>query len=273
MSFEPIESSVELGEPIELYRFSYGPMNTQVHLYTDGEQPVMFGNQLYRPIPIKRSGIVISGTLDKAALTVNLPASADVPELYRVHPPSHVVSLEIYQGHADDPALQFLQCWTGRVLNCRWVNREATLTCEPGSTSLKRPGLRRNYQYGCPHVLYDTASCRASEANATVAATVQFVDGTLVGLSVAGATIHEGGMIKWTQPNGMNEVRTIIKTMSGAYVLGGVAVGLSPGMQVHLIKGCDHAPTGCALHNNLPNYGGQPWIPLKNPMSSTSPFK
>ena len=273
MSFVDIESSVDLGEPIELYKFTYGNQPDQVYAYTDGETAVNYLTVEYLPIPINRSAITISGTLDKVALTVNMQGNAEIPEMFRVYAPSAVINLEIYQGHANDPANQFLMCWSGRVLNCRWVNREAALTCEPISTSLKRPGLRRNYQYGCPHVLYDPASCRASKSAATVEATVQAIDGTLVSLSVAGNADHEGGVVEWIQSNGRREIRTIIRVVSGSYLLSGAPTGMLGGMQVNLSRGCDHSLAGCVKHDNVLNFGGQPWIPLKNPMSSTSPFK
>ena len=273
MSFINIETSVERGEPIELYLFTYGAGVNQHYAYTDGEQVRVWSNIEFLPIPIKRSQISISGTLDKAALTVNLPGNADVPELFRTYAPSAVVQLAIYQGHANDLDNEFLLCWSGRVLNCRWTNREVALTCEPITTSLKRTGLRRNYQYGCPHALYDPRTCRASKTAATVPATVQTIDGTLVTLSTAGTQDHAGGMVEWVQPNGRYEVRTIIQIVDGAFLLSGIPVGLSPGMQVNLVRGCDHTMAGCAKHNNILNFGGMPWIPLKNPMSNTSPFK
>jgi len=273
MSFNDIESSVDRGEPIELYKFTYGDQPDQVYAYTDGENMRLWSNIEFRPVPIKRTAITISGTLDKAALTVNMPGSAEVPEMFRSYAPSAVINLEIYQGHANDPADEFLMCWSGRVLNCRWVNREAALTCEPISTSLKRPGLRRNYQYGCPHVLYDPTSCRASKTAATVEATVQAIDGTLVTLSVAGNADYAGGIVEWRQSNGRREVRTVVQVVGGAYLLSGAPIGLIGGMKVNLSRGCDHSLAGCAKHNNIPNFGGQPWIPLKNPLSNTSPFK
>jgi len=273
MSFATYETSVERGQPVELYIFRYGAASEQYYAYTDGEVEIQVGAITYTPIPIKRGPITITGTLDKAALTINMPGSGDVPELFRVYAPSSVVTVEIRQGHVNDADKDFRLIWSGRVLNCRWTNREAALTCEPITTSLKRPGLRRNYQYGCPHVLYDPRTCRANKAAATVAATVQVINGTLVTLSVTGAYEHEGGMVEWTQPNGRQEVRTIIKVVGGSYLLSGVPTGMSAGMTVNLVRGCDHSMTGCASHSNILNYGGMPWIPLKNPMSNSSPFK
>jgi len=273
VSFSDIESSVERGEPVELYLFRYGDKPDQYYAYTDAEKPITRNLITHRPIPIKRSAIVMTGTQDRAALTVNMAAFAEVPELYRVHSPSSVVWLEIYQGHANDAEHEFIQCWYGRALSCRWKGREAILTCEPMSTGLKRPGLRRNYQIGCPLVLYDPRTCRASKAAATVTATVQSLDGALVQLSVSASAQHAGGMIEWVQPNGRNETRTIVGVPGGAYLLSGFPVGLSVGMEVSVVRGCDHTLVGCQSHDNVPNYGGQPWIPIVNPMSSISPFK
>lgn len=273
MSFENIETSRELGEPIELYLFRYGDSPDHYFAFNDGEQSVERTPITYRPVPIKRTAIAISGTLDKAALTVHVPSNSGVPELFRVYAPSSVVTLEIFQGHTNDPDDEFLLCWSGRVINCRWVGREALLTCEPSTTSLKRTGLRRNYQYGCPHALYDPDTCRASEAAATTSAIAQVIEGNVVTCSVSGNNDYAGGKLKWTQGNNRKEIRTIVRVIDGKLVLSGIPIGLTVGMDVEMVKGCDHSLNGCVKHNNVLNYGGMPWIPLKNPLSNSSPFR
>ena len=47
--------------------------------------------------------------------------------------------------------------------------------------------------------------------------------------------------------------------------------GLSPGKLAKISPGCDHSKAQCVdKFNNLVNFGGFPYIPLKNPFSGSS---
>lgn len=277
MNFDQFESSADLGEPVNLYKFVYGPESEDFYAYTDAEQPLVFETVVYYPRVIARNDISSSGTTDKSTLTVTLPNTDAMAELFRVYPPSFPVSVILWQGHigADDFALQF----TGKVLSCsRDGETDATLTCEPSSVSMQRIGLRRNYQYMCPHVLYGD-QCRADKAAATITASVGSVSGRQVVLT--GLLTNEqqfaGGIAEWLNDQGLREYRTILRVedIGGASRLtfSGIARDVEAGGSLALSKGCAHNLTACALvHNNVPNYGGQPYIPTKNPLGRTTPF-
>jgi hypothetical protein len=49
---------------------------------------------------------------------------------------------------------------------------------------------------------------------------------------------------------------------------------IPPGTPVAAYSGCDHTdgPGGCAKYENNLNYGGQKWIPLKNPQGNNRIF-
>ena len=57
-------------------------------------------------------------TLDKSTLKVSMDIGTDLAELFRIYPPSSVVTLTIFEGHIDDPDGEFLAVWAGltRVL-------------------------------------------------------------------------------------------------------------------------------------------------------------
>lgn len=272
MSFAEVEVSADRGEPAELYLFSYDTENDGVLAYTDAEDAIVFEGRTYQPIPIDRDAITSSGTLDKASIEIRAPQDGGLADLFRLYPPSQVVGLIIRQGHLNDPSSQFLVIWSGRVIGFAIENEEAKYTCEPITTSLKRAGLRRNYQYGCPHVLYG-AQCRADRASATAGfVTVGATSGATVNLAtdwVPDATklLYEGGIARWTTAEGRSETRTILRAYpDGRVLLTGYATGLPLGGTVYLSRGCDHLMTGCLSHNNILNFGGQPWIPLKTPI-------
>ena len=151
MSFDEIESSRSRGIPDMLFKFVLG---NSVYAYTDAETPIVFEAQEYTPTAIDYDAVSSSGSLDKTAMSIRMPHDLDVAELFRVFPPSDVVGVTIFQGHSDS---EFLAVYGGRVLSGSYEDSLATLRCEPVSTSMRRPGLRMRYQYGCPHALYGPA--------------------------------------------------------------------------------------------------------------------
>ena len=157
MSYGAIEESRKLGAPAELFLFRYGTDPGAVYAYTDVEEMVTHGAVDYNPVKIKRGGISASGSLDKSRMTVTVPIDSEIAELFRIYPPGTVVTLTIRGGHLSDPDAEYPVIWVGRVLSSargKSENTEVELTCEPANTSLRRTGLRRNYQYSCPHVIY-----------------------------------------------------------------------------------------------------------------------
>lgn len=283
MTFESIESSRDLGQPINLFLFEYGTAATARIGITNGEQPVTFNGVRFTPEPMDRDTLKSSGTLDLSTLAVNTRRDSDVAELFRIYPPGQPVRLTIYQGHADDPDQQFLVCWTGRVLSVKWEDSQAVLNCEPVATSLRRPGLRRRFSPVCPHVLYGPI-CRADKAASTIGTTMRAAANGVRSVQImyvaddAMVTRLRNGTFEWTSKAGNLEARMILSVVSDSGVttltLGGLVRDLVAGDAVNLVMGCNHQMTDCGdLHANLPNYGGMPWIPTKNPYGKYSPYQ
>lgn len=271
MSFAARETSRHSGQPIALFRFGYG---NRIIGYTTSEKAVDFNGETYQPIAIERNAITQSGTLDKATLNIRLPLGTEIAELFRVFPPSDVVGITIFQGHYGES--EFLAIFVGRVLSCGRKGRTATLNCEPASTSMRRPGLRRRWQYACPHVLYGT-QCKASRDAHTYEATVDSVDKTSItmepGWSGSLATsAFENGLIQWSGSNG-EEVRNILQVNDDTLLVSGRVDGLANGVTVKLLPGCKHTMEDCLqVFNNIHNFGGDPWIPTKNPIGYVNQF-
>lgn len=285
MSFAARETSRYKGQPVNLYLFRYGVQAGDVYGYTDAEQSITYnagdgsGAVVYQPVAIDRGEVSASGTLDKSLLEVELPDTAAISTLFAVYPPSTVVVLTVRQGHIGDS--EYLVHWVGRVLGRALNDNKCIFSCSPASTGLKRSGLRRNYQFGCPHVLYGP-QCKASKVAATITRTVAGVNGSFIQLGAAWDTAprrpkYVGGLCEWTRADGRVELRSILRNDEPiTLLLSGAVNGLTPGMSVKLSLGCNHKAgltDDCiALHNNILNYGGQPWIPLKTPFGLTNNY-
>jgi hypothetical protein len=278
MAFGDIEQTRDQREPVNLFLFRYGEAPGAYYAYTDNETVIILDGIEHQPIPVMRGNVQASGTLDKTALEIRTHQNSEIAELFKVYPPAYVVSLVIKQGHVGDG--EFLVVWSGRILSCSREGTEAKLTCEPISTSMRRPGLRRHYQFGCPHVLYGP-DCRADKSAATIAVTVSGVDQANHAINLTSgwedpAVIPDylGGLIEWESSAG-TEVRTIMNIADNGVTvfLSGPPRELAAGGSVNVVKGCPHNEDGCSrIHNNIVNYGGQLWIPLKNPIGLVNNF-
>ncbi len=275
MTFATTEESEYAGEPVQLFEFRYGEDEGAVFLYTDCEDPLEVSGKRYKPIPVSRANIVSNGTFDKTTMEVRLSGETDIGLLYKGYPPAFVVTLTVYTGHLND--MNFIVVWSGIVRGGGPAGREIVLTCEPISASMKRNGLRRCYQYGCPLVLYGL-QCNADKTYATVEAVVASLTSQTVTLTAGWNGAFDvskfiAGTVEWTNDSGNLEIRTVNKVNGDVLSLKGVTRGLHVGQTMRAILGCNHQESDCVdLHKekitgvpNIVNFGGDPWIPTDNP--------
>lgn len=279
MNYDLIETSDALGEPLDLYRFSYGGGAANIFCYTDADFEIIHAGDVYQPAPIERGSIVTAETLDKASLDVTLPHDTEVAELFLTQPPAATVALTVFRCHwdADAGAITPPQTiWIGRVLGCSREDYLASLSCEPASTSLHRIGLRRHYQYMCPHVLYGP-HCRAQAGNHQFLSSPVAVDQRSITVSGEWGDQFLGGMLAWQPVGQPTERRTILQrfynagNMTTRFVLAGGVRKLRTGDEIELFRGCKHTLGDCRdVFNNAPNFGGTPFIPTQNPHGTTA---
>lgn len=277
MSYGIVEGSPEHGSPITLYEFRTGPRNVDVYRLTDADQDIDLGNQSFLRETIARTDLQTDGSLKKQKITISVPMTNEVAKLFLFYPPSYVVTVKILEGHFRDEDEEFITIMSGRVLSLEQVGVEARLTCEPASTSLRRLGLRRNYQRQCPLPLYGDL-CRA--VREPVACQSGIISGNLITVSpnspVSIPKSFTGGIAEWVNSdNGRTELRTILSCED---VSGDLRLRLAGPIRdvpdtIEILKGCAHTETACKdWHDNILNFGGQPWIPLNSPFGKVSEF-
>lgn len=299
MTFASTETSRASGRPITLFYFRYGSDENSYVAYTDAETEVMAEGSVagvdvtYTPIPIGRDSVTASGTLDKATIEIRMPRDIALTDQFLVYPPSVVVSLVIRQAHVDvleldsPPILEAPAIWVGRVVGMSFEGSEAKFICEPIATSMRRNGLRRVFQNGCPLALYGD-ECRADKPAATVDIEILDVETTKIIMpdgwfGSADVTKYLGGPVQWTTDEGNTEIRTILSITDGKDLsVNGFVRGLAYPGTVSVSFGCNRSQDDCLnLHiesgssppnSNIHNYGGQDWIPFENPVSFKNQF-
>lgn len=260
--------------PVYLYEVSYA--NQSKIRFTSADKPIVFEGETYDRYPVKHGRLTVSAALDRTSLDIETSRDNPMVELFRVRTPEYVVNIKILKG--DDSLSEFRNYWHGRVHNFTRVGAKVTFACEPVSTQMRRPGLRRNYQAGCPLVLYGS-QCRANRVEFQYEATVNSIeDGKVVlmdGWLPEGRVAHSflGGLLTWQGEDGELLRQLTNNDDDNTWYLDSSSVGLESGDTVFMAMGCPHTLVACRdTFNNALNYGGQPWIPLDNPLGPQNNF-
>ncbi len=268
MSYTIYDQSKERAAPIDMYEFRVG---TELYRYTNAESG--FGG--YVAVPISRQSVKTTGKFEKTSIQIRTPVTTDLSKTFLPYPPPGVVRVTLRQKHQTDPEDQAMIVWQGRIISSGRENKESVLTVDNTLLSFKRQGLRRNFQHGCP-LLFGGEFCRADlEPYKKSIAVREMVDGKIIlEKEWADPWGHErfrGGTVSWLSELG-RETRTIIKTTPDDFTVGGILRDVKIGTVMELTVGCRHDMADCRFYKgsqaekNINNFGGQPWIPFKNPV-------
>lgn len=274
MSFSTIETSVDSGRPLELMLVSY---LTNHWSFTTSEEPVIHDGRTYIPLPMQRTEIAPTGDVSKSSITIKVPQDCPVGELFRVQPPSGVVTVTLFAKHVDDVEVKTI--WKGRIVNVEWEQPWLSLTSENVFSSLRRLGLRRKYSVQCLLPLYSVGEslCNANKDSFKETHTVAAISGSTISCPtiVRAAGYFAGGYMTWIHATkGYLEQRMITESdASGNLVIPSPPPGLVAGAEINIYPGCDHSLSTChAKFNNSENFGGTPFIPQKNPFGGSTMY-
>lgn len=284
--FGIVQMSREDNEPVSLYLFRYGVATANVYGYTDAEDPITLDGVVYNPVPIGRGKTRASGGLDKSTLKIETSIDTEIVQLYLDGGPSYRTTLVIRSGDVTLPVTigNFPVVFAGRVVGIEPKIPVCEIAAEPASTAMRGPGLRRHYQFGCPHVLYGKR-CLADQNAVKQETTVSSF--TKVGIVVPGGWNGPvpldkffNGYVTWTAADGRVEVRTILSATSGGITVTRRITNLVDATALTVFPGCNHQDNDCRdLHvelgsgvSNIVNFGGQKHIPTKNPIGITSQY-
>lgn len=255
------------GVPVFLYRFTRGLVNW---FYTGAQYSVTHENVTYLPAPITASNFIFGSDLYKGDLKITFPRDNEFAAGYLGVTPEIVTVVTVWRGHMTENGITNVEMeWKGRVVSGRADQEEITIQCEPISTSMQRPGLRARYERTCRHTLYGSG-CRVNEEthklDVTVSSVVDSLTYDMPQLAGKADGFYTAGFIK-TQNGDMrfitNQVGTRITVVR--------PISLAAGESAVIYPGCDHLLATCKTKfNNLDNFGGWPFLPLKNPMGGSS---
>jgi uncharacterized phage protein (TIGR02218 family) len=272
MSFAEFETSLQNARPLRLYQFQRGHLKWG---FTSADRNIIHAGITFRTLEggISDDGIRQTEDAQSDMLTLTLPSSTDIAQMYRQYAPSQTVQLTIFDRHFGDDG--YLVVWIGNVAGVKFRDEvTAQIQCQTLSASLERTGLRKTWSRSCSHQLYDK-SCRVLRASFQVTAVITALDGMTVRVAEAASkTDHwfSGGYVSWMGKYG-HEMRGIESHIKNELVLYGGTGGLAEGTEITIYAGCDRLFSTCKTKfNNHANYGGCPHMPGKSPFDGTPVF-
>jgi len=261
MGYAESEQSLSEGQPVELYCFNKGDL---YWTYTNTSESIIFQARQYVPKLIKRGDVVLSTNSLKNTLEIEVDRLNPFAINYIFAPIDGVVSLVIYRGHAGD----FVVYWKGTVAAVKFKSETAIIVANSKIGSLKRLGLMRKYLRLCGFPLYSTR-CTISKTDYKIQGIVLTVSGINVTATEFG-TKSDGWFVGGFLESGGSS-QMIVYHVGTAIKLLGRIYDLKAGDAFIAYAGCDHLSTTCKnKFNNKLNYGGQRYIPIKNPFIGDS---
>lgn len=266
MTYDARDLSSEDGAPIMLVVFAIGAKTWR---FAQSDRVVTLDGHDYLPVPMNIGEVRQSGDVPRNDLTIKVPFNFPIANLWRVSPPTGTVVAivkEVHQGDTD-----IVTSWLGHVGNVSWPTASsAEIRLTPGIVAMNSTGLRRLWQRGCPHVVYQVGDglCNldreAFREPGTVTSNVGLtLQAAVFGLVAAGE--YNGGYIEWTDADGVTDWRFIVSHTGTTVELNAQAPLLEVADSFDAFVGCNRTLTRCDQLGNSPNYGGIPHFATRNP--------
>lgn len=278
--FEDFENA---GTLAYLYKFEGVDGVTYRYTNADTDFEDILGN-LYLATPITHEGYSSTADIENTQIKITMDVEDSFVKDYRGFPPEGIVAFTLSNVYVEDPDKEILDIWVGNHTSTQWREDEglADLTCDLISLGFKRSGLRRRYGLSCPFILYG-GMCQASASFGE--ATVSNIDGKTLEVTsgwmpVGWPTIKKqyanfnNGFISYqltVSGTLITRNRSIVEAQSdNSFLLSSTPIGLNTGDTVKIHHGCARTIAHCRdLHDNINRYGGQPYMPIDNPFTTT----
>lgn len=273
MSFADYEEGAASAVPVLLFVFKY---SGETFRYTNHDQDVVVDHTTYTAIPITSDNFVSTSESDNSSLAINVPIGNPVAELFKVYPPSEVVSATVFCENVIDDSSDYVVFWKGRITSAQWQPDCVTLNTDSILLTMQRGGLQTRFSKQCTTYIYSSL-CKMVPATWRVKDSCGAVSGRVITVAAAigkDDNYFAGGYMEYVDSvNGNTQVRTIRSSLSasGELTLAQAPMNLIAGMEVSLYPGCDNTLATCdAKFSNTPNYRGTPYIPTSSPFGGTA---
>lgn len=266
MTYIATDQSVHDGNPVHLIRFDY---QSTTYRYSTGVSDFDDGDHTWTAHEISPiEDLTISDNVDRSPITLKTKLTNPVAQLFRTGAIEASVTCLIYEVHESDGEMVLIHSGRilGRYAKLEGKKREVELKSEPIITATKRPSIRERSGLLCGYVLYDPDLCRAVKT--AIPGVVTSISG--INLVISGASAAASGYLKNGYLETAEEKRMITAHSGDNITVTTVMQGLEIGDSVTMYIGCNHTTRDCnRKFSNIENFGGEPFIPSKNPHEGT----
>lgn len=276
MTYEASEQSWDQGAPVEFYRFVRG---TDFWRYNTSDRalPRMEPTEVvYAGSAIRRERIRRGAEAGQMTLSIRVPRSLSVTDLWFPYPSSQPVGLDIFRENLG--AAGYGLVWSGRVVAPVYSPEAVELKVEPTATYASKAGQAQTWQRNCGHVFGSQGDglCNADIEAFAVDAVVSSVMANIV--SSADFDAYEtpnrlaGGHIRWTDADGVMHRRSISGHNGATITLLYGTNNLPNGTTVRAYPGCRLTWDDCVYYNNSDNFDGELYLPERSPFNGNPVF-
>jgi hypothetical protein len=264
VSYSTVDKSTQDGSPIELFEFI---MPNETKRYTDADEIVVIGDDIYYPLPITRTAIEITQSFSNAiTIDITVPASSELARAAAFIRSVDDLKIKIIRTHrGTDYATDRETIWDG--YGTYFDANDDTVTVSSGTliqAALSGDTNAVFYSKSCNHRLYD-GRCKVIEADHTYSATILSFASNTITVNDDGTTDNalRAGQARNARTG---ERRFIISNVANVVTIAYAFSDVIEGDVVELIEGCNHSKQECRdKFSNIANYGGFLFIPTKNP--------
>ena len=259
MTFDARETSIHGGQPFELYLFQ---TETQSWHLTSADRAIVFSGNSYEPEAIIRTATSQGQELKSGSITVTIPKTHEIAQLFVSFIPPTPLSLVIFRGHEGEPESEIVTHFTGRVTIAIFGD-DCELRVVPEQELLQKRIPGPKFQKPCNHILYDSG-CTVDKALFNVMGTLTFVSGEII--KAAAFATQPDGWLDAGYIEKATERRMILNHVGDTVTLLSAMAGLEVGDPVTAFAGCKRTLDDCDIKfTNLEHFFGFEWIPAKNP--------
>ena len=279
---------------IELYKVvEFSDMVSETFFFTSSDEEYEYDGDVYIPKAIGRTNAESKSELAKANIEISFAITDEAARRWIDTSSDKSVSftvftVELATDPIDEDDVEINVSWKGRLTSVKLDASQIKVICENVMTSMKRTGANRKYQRTCPYLLYNENTCGADmfDFREEISISAMSPSGTVLTSPEAASKpdgFYLGGILETTDGSKRYITRHVGNQLTisrpSAEITNafsntgyGNSYGLFYGQTVfYAYPGCDRTKETCKnKFNNLNNFGGFPFIPIKNPFGGSS---
>ena len=273
MTYAAQETSLESGQPIELYEFFAGG---NFFRFTNGETTQTRLGSDFLPAAIGRGNIKRSGPKFEAEVEIQGSLNDDTIRGFLLQwaqiSPEGLATIKIYEKHLTDLTEEYRVIFSGDLQSVRYDELQARILCKTIGDILTREGPKDTWGGPCENQFGDDY-CQVVLANfqKDLNLTTLAPDGiTLTFNTLGDGQINGdyiGGYVKLVSKP--FDFRFVVDHVGDVVTLQQPFFAINQGDLCQIVEGCHHTIDDCNdRFANILEYGGTPYTPRDNPFTT-----